>query len=65
MFKSKDPGIYRVPATGGKAEKVVALRDSRDTNFEWKWWGLDPDDNPLILRDAGTYDVYALALERK
>ena len=29
------------------------------------WSTLDPDENPLLLRQAGIYDVYALALERK
>jgi hypothetical protein len=31
------------------------------------YWGpalsLGPDDSPLLLRDAGTYDVYALDWE--
>ena len=29
------------------------------------WFGLDPDDNPLLLRDEGTDEIYALTLERK
>ncbi len=64
-FKSSDPGIYRVPLTGGKAEKVVDLKGFRTTGYLSSWLDLDPDDNPLLIRDAGTRDVYALALERK
>jgi len=26
---------------------------------------LDPDDAPLVLRDAGSDDIYALTLEEK
>jgi DNA-binding winged helix-turn-helix (wHTH) protein/Tol biopolymer transport system component len=60
-FKSTDPGFFRVPAAGGKAEKLVDLKGFRGIGI----LGTDPDDNPILLRDEGTYDVYALALERK
>jgi hypothetical protein len=63
--KNTDPGFYRIPATGGRAETVVDLKGFRNTGFLGSWFGLDPDDNPLLIRDAGTYDVYGLALERK
>jgi hypothetical protein len=29
------------------------------------WLGLDPTDAPLLLRDVGTPNIYALTLERK
>jgi len=29
------------------------------------WFGLDPNDTPLLLRDAGTRDIYALTLDRR
>ena len=29
------------------------------------WFGLDPTDAPLMLRDASTADVYALTLGEK
>jgi len=29
------------------------------------WLGLDPTDAPLLLRDGGTQNIYALTLERK
>jgi hypothetical protein len=63
--KSRDPGIYRIPATGGQAEKIVGLKGFRGTGFLAPWSGLGPDDTPLLLRDVGTSDVYALTLERK
>ncbi len=64
--RGRDPGYYRVPAGGGKPEKVADLKDFRGTGWsDAGWSALDPDDNPLLLRQAGIYDVYALALERK
>jgi hypothetical protein len=29
------------------------------------WFGLDPTDAPLLLREIGTSDIYALTLEQK
>lgn len=65
FFKSRDPGIYRVPVTGGKAEKVIDLSSFRDTVDLGGWIGVSPDNSLLFTRQAGTYDIYALALERK
>jgi Tol biopolymer transport system component len=60
-----EPGVYRIPVTGGKAEKVVSLRGFRHTGWLGIWMGLDPDDRPMLLRDEGTDEIYALTLERK
>lgn len=59
------PGIYRVPVTGGKPGMVVDLKGIRTAGFFEAWFGLDPEDNPLLLRDAASHEIYALALERK
>jgi Tol biopolymer transport system component len=60
-----NPGLLRIPASGGDAERVVDLKGVRYTGFYSVWFGLDPTDAPLLLRDVGTSDVYALALEQK
>jgi hypothetical protein len=44
---------------------VVDLRDFHYTGTFGLWLGLDPTDAPLLLRDEGTEDIYALALDRK
>jgi serine/threonine protein kinase/Tol biopolymer transport system component len=59
------PGIYRVHAMGGKPERVADMNGVHYTGFYGLWMGLDPTDTPLILRDTGTYDIYALTLEEK
>jgi hypothetical protein len=58
-------GVYRVPVAGGQAEPIVDMRDFPWTGWYSGWFGLDPDDNPLVLRDEGTDEIYALTLDRK
>ena len=60
-----DPAILRISATGGEAKLVVSLKDFPFTGTVDLWFGLDPTDAPLLLRDVSTTDVYALTLEEK
>jgi len=59
-----DPAIRRIPPTGGEAKLVVRV-DFPFVGTNDLWLGLDPTDVPLILRDTGTRDIYALTLEGK
>jgi hypothetical protein len=54
-----------MPAKGGTPEVVALLKDFQPTGTFGLWFGLDPSDAPLLLRDLGTEDIYALNLERK
>lgn len=56
--------ILRISVDGGAPEKIMDLQDFRATGYDLNWYGLDPEDNPLMLRDAGANEVYALTLER-
>jgi eukaryotic-like serine/threonine-protein kinase len=60
-----DSAILRIPATGGEAKLVASLKDLPYTGTVGLWFGLDPTDTPLMLRDVSTTDVYALTLEAK
>jgi hypothetical protein len=60
-----DPAILRIPLSGGKPEHIADLKDMETTGFYTYWMGLDPTDAPLMLRNVGSNDVYALTLERK
>jgi Tol biopolymer transport system component len=60
-----DRGVYRIRATGGKPERVADLKDWHITGYFSFWMALDPTDAPLMLRDVGTDDIYALTLEEK
>jgi Tol biopolymer transport system component len=61
----RDQGVFRIPLTGAKAERVVDMTDWHLTGNATFSMSLDPTDAPLVLRDTGSDDVYALTLEEK
>ena len=65
LYAYQQPGVYRVSVKGGAPERVVDLKGFHHTGLVGFWMGLDPNDTPLLLRDAGTDDLYALPLEVK
>jgi Tol biopolymer transport system component len=59
-----DPAVLRVRTSDRKVERVVDLKNFRMTGHSWGFWlGLAPDDSPLLLRDVGTQEVYALDVD--
>ncbi len=58
-------GVYRIRISDRKLKQVVSLRDFRQPvgPLGSSWSGLAPDDSPLLLRDIGTTDIYALDLD--
>jgi Tol biopolymer transport system component/DNA-binding winged helix-turn-helix (wHTH) protein len=65
LYADQQPGVYRVSSKGGAPEQVVDLKGFHHTGLVGFWMGLDPNDVPLLLRDVGTDDLYALTLEAK
>jgi serine/threonine protein kinase/Tol biopolymer transport system component len=61
----KDRGVYRVHVLGREVERVIDLKGFPLTGVFKFWMGLDPEDAPILLRDAGTDEIYALPLEEK
>jgi eukaryotic-like serine/threonine-protein kinase len=60
-----DLGLFRIRIHGGTAEKIADLKDFHDAGWLGRYMGLDPTDAPLLLRDVGSSDIYALTLEQK
>jgi Tol biopolymer transport system component/DNA-binding winged helix-turn-helix (wHTH) protein len=60
-----DRGVYRIRVGEGKTERVADLKDWHITGYWSYWMALDPTDAPLLLRDTGSDDIYALTLEEK
>jgi Tol biopolymer transport system component len=60
-----DKGVFRIRPSGGKAERVVDLERFHLTGLDGFWMALDPEDLPMLLRDAGGVDIYGLTLEEK
>ncbi len=57
--------VYRMAIPGGETERVVSLKDFRMTgSLDHTWFGLDGDDAPLLLRDAASFEIYALTVEQ-
>ena len=65
VLAGADRGVFRVRVSGGNAERVVDLKGFRSTGAFGLWMGLDPTDIPMLIRDIGTDDIYALTLEQK
>ena len=58
------PAVYRVRVSDHKLETVVSLKNLRRFILPfWAWTGLTPDGSPLLMRDTGTQEVYALDFE--
>ncbi len=57
----KDAALLRVSLKSRKMEEVVSLRNVKYIGFEGgHWFGITPDNSPLLLRDTGTQEIYAL-----
>ena len=55
--------VLKVRLSDRKVERVVDLKGFPMTGHYGSSMTIAPDDSPLIVRDAGTYDVYALDWE--
>jgi WD40 repeat protein len=56
--------VLKIRVSDGKAERVADLKNFVYTgHFPDSSLSLTPDDSPLLFRDAGTSDVYALDWE--
>jgi Tol biopolymer transport system component len=53
------PSVMRVRIRDRKLQRVADLKNFRLTGF-FDWLGLATDDSPLLLRDTGTEEIYAL-----
>jgi Tol biopolymer transport system component len=61
----KDPAVIRASIPTAKVNNVVDLSGFQATDWFGNWFGLDPTDTPLLLRNRGSEELYALTLERK
>ena len=56
-----DSALYRVRIDDRKLERLVNTKDLRRAGGVFgPWIGWAPDDSPLVLRDVGAQDIYAL-----
>jgi serine/threonine protein kinase/Tol biopolymer transport system component len=60
LHGENQPSVMRVRLRDRKVESVADLKNFRLTGYYGAWLGMAPDDSPLLLRDTGTQEVYAL-----
>jgi hypothetical protein len=53
--------MVRVSIPDGKIEQLADLRKVQMTGVYGFWFGLTPDDSPLLLKDAGTQEVVSMS----
>jgi Tol biopolymer transport system component/tRNA A-37 threonylcarbamoyl transferase component Bud32 len=64
LFDSEqgEPSFYRLRIGDKKLDRIVSLKSLRLAGT-WSWTGLALDDSPLVLRDVGSHEIYALDWE--
>jgi Tol biopolymer transport system component len=60
LHEENQPSVMRVRIRDRKLERIADLKNFRQAGFWNVWLGMAPDDSPLLLRDTGTQEVYAL-----
>jgi Tol biopolymer transport system component len=60
MDSAGQGALDRIRISDHKVDRVIDLKDFVTTGLGGGSFSLAPDDSPLLLRDRGTQDVYAL-----
>ena len=57
--------IFRIRVADQKTETIVSLKNIPRARFYFgdNWFGLGPDDAPLIMREVGNREIYSLELQ--
>ncbi len=61
---SDDWSICRLRVPDGKPEEVIHLTEQYTAGW-WGWFGLDSANAPIVMRDMGRHEIYALTLSQK
>jgi serine/threonine protein kinase/Tol biopolymer transport system component len=60
LHGENQPWAMRIRIRDRKLERVADMKNFRQTGYFNFWLGIAPDDSPLLLRDIGTKEIYAL-----
>jgi serine/threonine protein kinase/Tol biopolymer transport system component len=58
-----NPAVLRLRVSDRKVERIADLKNLPLSGFYGSWLALTPVGSPMVLRDAGSQDVYALDWE--
>jgi hypothetical protein len=62
-YVGSEGGIFRVAVGDNRPERILSLQNFPTTGRWGAWLSLTPKDDPLVLRDASTQEIYALEWE--
>ena len=65
LYALNGSALHRFSIPGAGPVKVADLNGAHLTGVYGSWFGLDPNDGFLLLRDDGTRDIYSLTLARE
>jgi hypothetical protein len=65
LHEEDHPSVMRVHISDHKIETVADPKHFRRAGYWSVWLGMAPDDSPLLLRDTGTQEIYALDWQTK
>ena len=58
------PAVYRVSISGGLVEQVANLKELRSLgNRPFTWFGLAPDDSPVVARESSENELYSVSCQ--
>ena len=61
IYFSDFKALFRLRIADRQIERLTTLKDLRlASGSSGPWIGWAPDDSPLVLRDTGIQDIYAL-----
>ncbi len=63
FLNRQDPSIFRMRIADRKLERIYTSKDAMLIGIYGLWSGVAPDGSLLILRDAGSRDIYAIDVE--
>ncbi len=63
VYFNTPTSIHRVGLHDRKVALVSSLQDVRLAQSLGEWFGLAPDDSPLVLRDTSIQEIYALDVD--
>jgi len=60
LHEENEPSVMRVRISDHTLERIADLKNFRQAGYYNVWLGIAPDDSPLLLRNTGTEEIYAL-----
>ncbi len=63
-FSALGEAVFEIRVSDRAVRRAASLAGMHLAIGSFGWWmGLAPDDSPVVLRDVGTQDIYALDME--